>query len=259
MAEALLCTSDDRGATTLTLNRPERRNAIDGGLMAAVITRLDVLERDPATRVVVLTGSGETFCSGADLAWIETVIEDGDAANQADALRLAAMMRTLNAFPKPTIARVNGAAYGGGVGLIACCDVAIAAERASFAFSEVRLGLVAAVIAPYVLAAMGSRNSRRLMLSAQPFSSRQAQGMGLVFEVTKDAALDEAVERQVSYLLQGEPKAAAQTKQLLQRLVDSDKGILKQTAGLTAQVRASAEARKRVRAFLSRKNTPQEH
>ncbi|MEN8130763.1 MAG: enoyl-CoA hydratase-related protein [Pseudomonadota bacterium] len=252
MPGVLLCTSDDRGVTTLTLNRPERRNAFDAELMAALIVQLEALQQDSKTQVVVLTGRGQAFCSGADLAWIEKVIGNGDAANQADALQLATMMQTLNAFPKPTIARVNGSAYGGGIGLIACCDMAIAVETAQFAFSEVRLGLLAAVIAPYVLAAMGSRNARRLLLSTQPFSSRQAQTLGLVFKVVEDAGLDEAVEEQVLYLLQGEPKAQAETKQLLRRLADGENEILKKTAALTARIRVSAEARKRMQAFLER-------
>lgn len=252
MPEVLICTSDGRGVTTLTLNRPERRNAFDAELMAALTVQLEALRQDSKTRVVVLTGRGQAFCSGADLAWIEEVIDDGNAANQADAVQLATMMQTLNAFPKPTIARVNGSAYGGGVGLIACCDMAVVVETARFAFSEVRLGLVAAVIAPYVLAAIGARNARRLLQSAQPFSSRQAQAMGLVFNVVEDVDLDEAVEKQVLYLLRGEPEAQVQTKQLLQRLVIGENETPKQTAALTARVRASVEARKRMRAFLGR-------
>ncbi len=137
--------------------------------------------------------------------------------------------------------------------------MAICVETARFAFSEVRLGLVAAVIAPYVLAAMGSRNARRLLQSTQPFSSRQAQAMGLVSKVVEDVGLDEAVEEQALYLLQGEPKAQAQIKQLLQQLVDSENEILKQTAELTARVRTSAEARKRMRAFLERPKDCQGH
>jgi methylglutaconyl-CoA hydratase len=255
MPEVLLCTRDDRGVTTLTLNRPERRNAFDGELMAALTVRLEALQQDSKTRVVVLTGIGQAFCSGADLAWIEKVIDNGDAANQADAVQLATMMQTLNAFPKPTIARVNGPAYGGGIGLIACCDMAIAVETARFAFSEVRLGLLPAVIAPYVLAAMGSRNARRLLPSTQSFSSRQALAMGLLFNVVEEAGLDEAVEEQILYLLHGEPKAQLETKQLLQRLVDGEHEILKKTAAQTARIRASAEARKRMRAFLERPKT----
>ncbi|MEA2079200.1 MAG: enoyl-CoA hydratase-related protein [Pseudomonadota bacterium] len=258
MTETLLCKTDDRGVTTLSLNRPERRNAFDGHLMVALIAHLEALQQDPASRVLVLTGSGKTFCSGADLAWIETVIEEGEASNEADAAQLASMMQALYAFPKPTIARVNGAAYGGGVGLIACCDIAIASETAEFAFSEVRLGLVAAAIAPYVLAAMGSRNARRLLLSAQAFSSQQAQAMGLVFTSVADAALDEAVEEQLYHLLQGEPNAQLETKRLIQHLVDDDEGILTQTAELSARVRASAGARHRIQAFLKRHKSDRE-
>lgn len=252
MQKVLLCESDGRGVTTLTLNRPQRRNAFDAELMAALIEKLMTLEHDPATRVVVLTGSGESFCSGADLAWIGKVVEEGDTSNLADAERLAAMMQALDGFPKPTVARVNGSAYGGGIGLIACCDLAIASKTAIFAFSEVRLGLVAAVIAPYVMAAMGLRNTRRLLLSAEPFSSQQAQAMGLVCKTATEAQLDQAVEQQVSYLLQGEPNAQTKTKQLLHRLAGRENEILRHTAALTASVRVSDAARERMQAFLNR-------
>lgn len=253
MTQALLCNTDDRGVTTLILHRPERSNALDGHLMAELTTQLKVLAEDPAIRVLVLSGSGRAFCSGADLDWIQEVVEQGEAANQADARQLAALMQRLNEFPKPAIARVNGAAYGGGAGLIACCDIAIASEAATFAFSEVRLGLVAAVIAPYVLTAMGVRNARRFLLSGERFSANQALAMGLVHQVVEDAALDGAVERQLQALLQGMPVAQTESKRLLHDLVSTDAAILQQTAELTARIRASAEGGAGVRAFLERR------
>ncbi|MEN8107836.1 MAG: enoyl-CoA hydratase-related protein [Pseudomonadota bacterium] len=258
MTASLLCNTDARGVATLTLHRPARRNALDGKLMAALSKHLSVLADDPVTRVVVLTGSGQAFCSGADLAWVAQVVAAGATANRADASQLAGLMHQLNTFPRPTLARVNGAAWGGGIGLIACCDLAIASSAATFAFSEVRLGLVAAVIAPYVLAAIGPRQARHFLLTGERFSSQQAMAMGLVCQVVTEVELDTAVEMQLTRLLQGEPHAQAETKRLLQRLVDGNREFLQQTADLTARLRATAAAQQRMQVFLKRHKASQD-
>ena len=253
--QPLLCRTDDRGVTTLTLNRPEVRNALNGALMAALVEKLQKLEQDKTTRVLVLTGSGRAFCSGADLAWIEAVIEQGGIINLKDALLLAEMMCRLNAFSKPVVALVNGPAFGGGVGLIACCDIAIAVDWAEFACSEVRLGLVASVIAPYLLTAIGHRQVRRLLLSAERFSADQALSFGLVHHVATEASLQALLDRQLTLLLQGESEAQAESKRLLQSLLSRDPNLLHQTAKLTARVRATGEAQSRMQAFLDRHKT----
>lgn len=258
MTTSLLCNSDARGVTTLTLHRPARRNALNTDLMAALNTLLRDLAEEPATRVVVLSGSGQVFCSGADLASIQQLVAAGEAANRADAAELAKLMYQLYTFPKPTLARVNGAAWGGGIGLIACCDTAIATTAATFTFSEVRLGLVAAVIAPYVLAAIGPRQARHFLLSGERFSSQQAMAMGLVHEVSTAADLDTSVERQLTRLLQGEPHAQAETKRLLLRMTESDRDLLLQTAELTARVRATSAAQQRIQGFLNRYKVSQD-
>ena len=258
MTATLLCNTDARGVTTLSLHRPARRNALDGNLMVAFSKHLCVLADDPVTRVVVLTGSGPAFCSGADLAWVKQVVATGATANRADASQLARLMQQLNTFPKPTLARVNGAAWGGGIGLIACCDLAIASSAATFACNEVRLGLVAAVIAPYVVAAIGPRQARHILLTGERFSSQQAMAMGLVCQVVTAAELDTAVDMQLTRLLQGEPHAQAETKQLLQRLVGGDRELLQQTADLTARLRATAVAQQRMQAFLNRHRAGQD-
>ncbi len=253
MVEQLLCETDRRGVTTLTLNRPKKHNALDGRLVVELADRLAELARDQAVRVVVVTGSGASFCSGADLSWVKQVIEQGGAANRCDAQELALLMKRLNEFPKPTIARVNGAAYGGGLGLIACCDIAIADERALFAFTEVRIGFVAAIIAPYIVAAIGSRHARRYLLSGEDFNVTEALAMSLVHQVAASDKLSQAVERHLCALLQGEPHAQSESKKLVQQFVEYDLKRLAATAELTARVRASAVGRKGIERFIHRR------
>jgi methylglutaconyl-CoA hydratase len=219
----------------------------------ALIARLGELAEEAAIRVLVMTGNGRSFCSGADLAWVREVIARGAIANRRDARRLALLMRRLNTFPRPTLARVNGPAYGGGIGLIACCDIAIASTLASFAFTEVRLGLVAAVIAPYIQAAIGARQTRRLLLSGEAIDGEAARALGLVHRVVAGRELDAAVEAQLQALLQGEAGAQAQTKRLLQRLSAGHAPAPNRSAELTARVRASPAGRRGIEAFLGRR------
>ncbi len=252
--QVLLCTTDERGVTSLRLNRPERRNALDGNLMLAISEQLDVLVSDTSCRLLVLTGAGSAFCAGADFAWLQQVIAGGEETNLADAGLLAEMMQKLYSFPKPTIVLVNGAAYGGGAGMVACCDLALATEDAMFAFSEVRLGLVAAVIAPYVIQAIGSRNAKRLMLTGEPFGPQQALEYGLVSEVVMHEGVNTVLERDVVHLLAGDAAAQSETKAMLHHYLESEEDILNFSARLTSRVRASDAARKRMQQFLQRKN-----
>jgi methylglutaconyl-CoA hydratase len=170
----------DGGTARVVLDRPQVHNAFDDGLIAELTEALLALDRDPAVRAVVLTGSGSTFSAGADRNWMRAMASAGEAENRADALRLAALMRTLNFLSKPTIARVNGSAYGGGVGLVACCDLAIGVDGAKFSLSEVKLGLVPAVISPYVVQAIGARHARRLFVSGEVFEADEAHRIGLL-------------------------------------------------------------------------------
>jgi methylglutaconyl-CoA hydratase len=213
MTEALLFEIDGRVAR-LTLNRPERRNALDGDLVGALLTRLAAIDEDPEIRVLVLSGSGEAFCSGADIDWMRARLMDTTEANRVHAGTLADLMQRLNGLSKPTIVRIEGPAYGGGVGLIACCDIAIAADSAVFALSEARLGLAPAVIAPYVIAAMGQRQARRLFLTAARIDAHEARRLGLVHRVVPVASLDEAVEAEVGCLLAGGPEALTHCKRI---------------------------------------------
>jgi methylglutaconyl-CoA hydratase len=254
MTESLLFESDKRGVARLTLNRPERRNALDGDLIGALLARLAAIDEDPEIRVLVLTGSGEAFCSGADIDWMRARLLDAPEANRAHAQTPADLMHRLNGLSKTTIARIEGPAYGGGVGLICCCDIAIASETSVFALSEARLGLAPAVIAPYVIAAVGQRQARRLFLTAARIDAHEAQSLGLVHRVVPAEHLDEAVEAEVGCLLAGGPEALAHCKRIslenLRREAERTG-----SAELLTRLWASPEAREGLSAFLE-KRTP---
>jgi methylglutaconyl-CoA hydratase len=242
------------GVVTLTLDRPARKNAFDEALITALHDHLDHLARDQDLRALVLTGAGSAFSAGADLDWMRRAADFGPAENRADARALEAMLSALDGFPRPTVARVNGAAIGGGVGLVAACDIAIASEHAVFAMSEVRLGLMPAVVAPFVRRAMGERACRRLFLSAERFDAVSAKALGLVHEVVADEALDGAVAAMLAALLQGGPEALRATKALLIELrrASADECADRTTRAI-AERRASAEGREGVAAFLEKR------
>jgi methylglutaconyl-CoA hydratase len=254
MSDLLQIHADQRGVCTLTLNRPECHNAFNAELIERLLTDLSLINEDPTVRMLVLTGAGKSFSSGADLEWMQQAAQQDEAGNRQDAEELAALMRTLYELDKPSIARINGPAYGGGLGLIACCDVAIASSSARFAFTEVRLGLIPAVISPYILNAIGLRQARRLFLTAEQISAVEAQTMGLVHQVVEPEQLDEAVEVQVDLLLKGGPIAQAESKRLL-RCFDSD-DMDAELAALIAELRASSEGQAGLDAFLKKTKPP---
>jgi methylglutaconyl-CoA hydratase len=247
--------SHEDGIARITLARPEVHNAFDDTLIAELTTTLESLDRDPDTRVVVLTGSGPSFSAGADLGWMRRMAEAGADENRADALRLAKLMRTLDGLSKPTIARVNGAAFGGGVGLVACCDIAIASETAKFALSEVKLGLVPAVISPYVVAAIGARQARRWFQSGEIFPASEAHRIGLLHAITHAPSLETLVHQQCELLLKAGPIAVAEAKALVRRMaqtVDAD-AIDAANADLIARLRVSSEGQEGLSAFLGKR------
>jgi len=255
MSDALLHQVDGRGVATVTLNRPALHNAFDDALIAELTSVLAAYGADEKVRAVVLRGAGKSFSAGADLAWMKRMAAYSEAENIADANALAALMRTLDRLPKPTMAVVQGAAYGGGVGLVACCDIAIASEAASFCFSEVKLGLIPAVISPYVVAAIGARAARRYFLTAEVISPAEALRIGLVHEVVPSDALDAACEKILAALLQGAPGAQAAAKDLIFSVADrplSD-AIVADTSLRIARRRASAEGREGMAAFLEKR------
>ena len=246
---------DERGVGSITLDRPDRHNAFDDGLIGELIAVLDRLAVDSSVRVVVLRAEGKSFSAGADLNWMRRMADYDQAQNQADAMQLARLMQCLNGLPKPTIARVQGAAFGGGVGLVACCDIALAGKRALFCLSEVKLGLIPAVISPYVVRAIGERAARRYMLSAERFDALQARLLGLVHEVVDDDALDTRLEELVTILLESGPAAQAAAKNLILDVAGKpiDPDLIENTARRIAAIRASGEGREGLSAFLEKR------
>jgi methylglutaconyl-CoA hydratase len=240
----------------ITLNRPERHNAFDDALIRELTEALRSMEAEEAVRIVVLSGAGKSFSAGADLTWMKRMAGYSKEENQRDAMALGALMRTLAHLRKPTVARVHGAAYGGGVGLVACCDVAVALHTATFSLSEVRLGLVPAVISPYVVAAIGERAARRYFLTGERFESAEAWRLGLVHEVTSsEADLDDKIGVLVDAMLECGPVAQREAKDLVRavagRPVTSE--LIQDTAERIARIRSSPEGREGVAAFLDKR------
>lgn len=246
----------DGAVARLRLNRPALHNAFDATVIAALTGALEAVGRDPDVRVVVLEGEGASFSAGADLNWMRGMAAASEDENRRDSLALARLMRTLDECPKPTIARVHGAAFGGGVGLVACCDIAIAGAGTKFGLTESRLGLLPAVISPYVIAAIGPRQARRWFATAETFDAATALRIGLVHEVAADeAALDAAVARQVDLLLKAGPVAAASAKALVRRVAaEHDRDRLDaDNAALIAGLRVSDEGQEGLAAFLDKR------
>ncbi len=253
--KTVLSKVDDRGVATVTLNRPEVHNAFDDALIDALSEALEKLDSDGAVRAVLLAAEGKSFSAGADLRWMQRMAGYSRDENLSDARRLANLMRLLHCLRKPTFARVHGAAFGGGVGLVACCDIVVASENARFALTETTLGLIPAVISPYVVRAMGARHAQRYMLTAERFSAEEAYRLGLVHEVVPEAVLDERIERLISQLLGNGPEALKATKSLVERVASGplDDAVIEDTAQRIASVRASTEGKEGVAAFLEKR------
>jgi methylglutaconyl-CoA hydratase len=244
------------GATLrLRLNRPALHNAFDAGLIAELTAALAAAGADPAIRAVVLEGAGASFSAGADLNWMRGMAAASEADNRDDALALARLMRTLDELPKPTVARVHGAAFGGGVGLVACCDIAIGVPEARFGLTESKLGLLPAVISPYVIAAIGPRQARRWFATAEIFDAQTALQIGLLHQVVPEGELDAAVQRQIDLLLKAGPVATASAKKLAARVAgERDRDILdSDNANLIARLRVSQEGQEGLSAFLDKR------
>lgn len=240
----------------VTMNRPERHNAFDDLLIHELTEALRTMEAEDGIRVVVLSGAGKSFSAGADLNWMKRMAGFSKEENQRDAMGLAALMRTLAHLRKPTIARVQGAAYGGGVGLVACCDIAVATQAASFALSEARLGLIPAVVSPYVVAAIGERAAHRYFLTAERFEAAEAWRLGLVHDlVSSEGELDEKIGGIVDALLSAGPAAQREAKELIRavagRPVTSE--LIQDTAERIAKIRSSPEGREGIAAFLEKR------
>jgi methylglutaconyl-CoA hydratase len=257
LSQSILCTVDARGVATVTLNRPEKHNAFDGEMIGALTETLATLDRDRATRIVVMTGAGKIFCAGADISAMRAVARASERENVQDAMRLGEMLATLNTLSKPTIARVNGNAFGGAVGLMSCCDIVIAVREARLALTEVRFGIVPAMISPYVVAAMGMRQARRYLLTGEAVSGEQAQRIGLVHESVTADKLDETLNTVIDSLLKGGPEALREVKELIREVVSSgapDESARHRTAQRLARLRASEEGQEGFSAFLEKRS-----
>ena len=239
---------------TVSLARPDARNALNAGLIGELTRCMEELAGDDGVRVVVLTGEGDFFCAGADVGYMRDTANFSYEENMEDARRLAAMFRAVEECPKPVVARVRGAAIGGGVGLVAASDVAVAEDGTIFAFSEVRLGISPATIAPFVLRKIGPSHTRALFLTGERFEVQRAQGIGLVHEVASDGDLDAAVREKVEGLLAGGPGALAATKALLRELRDAAPGKATEImARRIAELRTGEEGQEGLGAFLEKR------
>lgn len=246
----------DAGIGIVKMNRPDRHNAFDSQTIAELTDAFKTHDADPAVRIVVLSSTDKSFSAGADLNWMKQAAAQGFDENLNDARNLAEMLRCLAQLSKPTIARVQGPAYGGGVGVIAACDIAIATSDACFALTEVKLGIIPATISPHVIAAIGERQARRYMLSAEIFSAAEACRIGLIHETAADeAALDATVSRIATHLLKNGPQALAACKQLIADIAGQplSAALIEDTARRIAEIRASDEAREGMSAFLEKR------
>jgi methylglutaconyl-CoA hydratase len=253
MYQALTVALDD-GVATVTLNRPEAHNAFQAALIGELTDAFGELGADDRVRAIVLTGAGPSFSAGADIASMRASLDLTAEENRADAGRLADLFEAIDACPRPTIARVNGAAYGGGVGLVAICDIAVAVVGATFAFSEVRLGIAPAVISPYVLRRIGEAQARSLFLTGARFDAERARAIGLVHHVALPDQLDAAVAEQIVAIRAAAPGAVAATKALIRQLRGLGAADARDaTTALSARLRTGPEGQEGLRAFLEKR------
>ena len=256
MTDSNLLIEVKNGVAKLILNRPDVHNAFDDVLIQKIINALHDIENNDSVQVLVLTSNGKHFSAGADLNWMKRMAVLTEQENRNDAQQLAQLMHTLNNLNKPSVALINGAAYGGAVGLIACCDIAIATQRSRFCLSEVKIGLSPAVISPFVVSAMGERAARRYFLSAEVFDAQIAEKLGLLHEVVSDeVALNKKGNELINTLLLNSPQAMSKTKQLIKAVSrgDIDTTMRDYTVNLIASIRVSEEGQEGLASFLEKR------
>lgn len=247
---------DNRGVATITLNRPHKHNAFDDVLIKELTELFKQAGTDNQVRVLVLAANGKSFCAGADANWMKRMAGYSFEENVADARALATMLHTLNTLPKPTVAKVQGSAFGGAVGLIACCDMAIGSKMSKFCLSEVKLGLIPATIAPYVIDAMGKRTTRRYFTTAEVFSARRARRLGLLSEAVTEEELDSTVDELIEQLLKNSPDALSAAKKLIFDIADhngDDEELMEKTSLRIATIRVSEQGQEGLSAFLEKR------
>lgn len=255
MSTTVQTTIDERGVARVVLNNPEKQNAFDDRTIAELNRTFNTLDSDPLVRVVVLAAKGANFSAGGDLGWMKRMASYSREQNLDDARALAAMLKSLNFMRKPTIARVQGAAFGGAVGLVSCCDIAVGSSKASFSLSEVKIGLVPATISPYVISAIGQRAARRYFTTAERFDAKTALMLGLLSAVVDGNQLDDEVERLVKSLLENGPQAVRAAKRLVfdvagREITDE---LIENTCERIASIRVTEEGQEGINAFLQKR------
>ena len=255
MSNEVITRIDADGNATLMLNRPEVHNAFDPAMTRMLTTTLEKLDADPKVRAVVLLGAGKSFCAGADIGHMKAGAKFSRAQNYKSAQESARMFHTLYAMSKPSIACIHGAVRGGGMGLVAACDIAIAARTATFRLSEVKIGVIPAMISPYVIAAIGERHARRYFISGEEIDAAEAWRIGLVHDIVEEDSLTGAVGAMLAQLFTSGPNAMAAAKKLipLSAHADIDKNILDETSRRIADIRATAEGQEGLTAFLEKR------
>ena len=246
---------DSRGVATITLNNEEKHNAFDDIMIRELTEAFEHVANNDNVRVMVLSAKGKSFSAGADIQWMKRISHYSYEENLRDASALANMLKTLNFMPKPTITRVQGAVFGGAVGLVSCCDIAVATTRVNFCLSEVKIGLMPATISPYVIAAIGSRAARRYFSTAESFSAATAMALGLISEIVDDEALDSSINQFIDTLLKNSPAALKAAKQLVFDVAgrEINTGLIQETSKRIAAIRVSAEGQEGLSAFLEKR------
>jgi methylglutaconyl-CoA hydratase len=251
----VLCTVNELGVATVTLNNPDKHNAFDDDVIALLTTIFSNIADNPDIRVMVLTSTGKSFCAGADLSWMKRMADYSYQENLADSNALARLFNVLNFMPQATIAQVQGAAFGGAVGLVSCCDIVVASDKASFCLSEVKLGLIPATISPYVISVIGLKAARRYFLTAERFFAEQAKSIGLVDEVVDSSELGSTTEGFVKTLLANGPVAIKAAKKLALNVANQpiDDKLIADTSERIASIRVSDEGQEGLTAFFEKR------
>lgn len=256
MKESSLLLNITGPIATLTLNRPEKRNVFDDNTLAELINTLQTIYHDPKIRIVVLKGKGEHFCAGADIAWMQKAAQYSYEENHRDAQKLAEVMELLYRLKKPTITLVQGSVYGGGIGLVACSDIVLAQPNTRFCFSEVKLGLIPAVVGPYVLHAISPRQAKRYMFTAEVFNAQTALSLGLIHEIVEMHDQELRLKEFIDKILEHGPNAIVETKKMVHQITETSTdptSFGEYTTELIAQIRSTKEAKEGFSAFLEKR------
>lgn len=246
---------DSRGIARIILNNPDKHNAFDDQMIIQLTEAFEAVATNSDVRIMLLQSEGKSFSAGADLGWMKRMARYSYQQNLSDAHALAAMLKALHQMPIPTIARVQGAAFGGALGLISCCDIAVASSKASFALSEVKIGLVPSTISPYVIAAIGERHAKRYFMTAERFDANTALQISLVHEAVEERFLDDKVEQLITMILSNGPEAVVAAKQLVFAISGKaiDSSLIEHTCEVIAGIRVSAQGQEGLNAFLDKR------